>query len=318
MELGYELFAQFLEQGEQEFVEITLVFASPEFARAFLGREIQAGQALAGKGVYHKTVYDTRARLNRVTFDPDGFTLTNGLRYEYTSLGNPLMNLFQYNIYMFQSVSLENCVFLPLSEIDFFYDINPAMTNCSLHYMPSNPEDTAAIAEINRMITEYLSQQHDAGSSVVAADAGYKPVNLLSEYQSVADFQAQNLRLYAWVANLCMVIVIMGLIGQLIVHFIRRRAEIAVRQMLGATRFSVFMALLFEVGLVCVTGGLLGLLAAWPITARLLTSYLAPMTYHLEAVWVIAACILVMAAAPTLFVFSFICRDKPVELLKSL
>ncbi len=318
--VGYEAYARFLEQGDNQYVEITMLFVSPEFTRAYLGQEVAEGQALAGKNVLASTVYQTRSRLNKVTFDRQGFTLSNKKRYAYTPLVSPKLDSFQGDLLSGPNVMFDDAVILSLSEIEYFYDIHPTETDCSLHYSPIDPEDPALLSEIGRTITGHLSAQHEADGTYARFDEArqYTPVDTLLSYYSITDFQSQTLQLYTWISYVCMVIVVLGIMGQLLVHIIRRRSEMAVRQMLGATPMSVFLALLFEIGSVCATGGILGLLAARPATLHWVTSSIVPITYHAETVWIIAVCILLMALVPTAFVLTLKGKEKPAELLKSL
>lgn len=126
-----------------------------------------------------------------------------------------------------------------------------------------------------------------------------------------------TIRLLGWLGRCSLLLVAAGMIGILLIHLDERKKDFAVSMVTGATRSRLMAETAAEIFLVCLTGGVLAVGAAWVIAPLLSNSqYLVSLRMHSAGL----ALAIVAGMTILVWVVIFLCGriKEPVAALKEI
>jgi putative ABC transport system permease protein len=177
--------------------------------------------------------------------------------------------------------------------------------------------DSPAQREAYRQfLLQYVQQQRAAGRFA-------RPVNVrlrsLMEWLDYRNVVPGSVRLQTELAFAFLLVCLINTMALMLVKFLRRSGELAVRRAMGASKWAVFAQLLIEASMIGIGGGLLGLLLAWCgvwVTRQQPVAYAG--VVQIDATTLPTALLLALATTLLAAVFPAwrACRMPPARLLR--
>lgn len=116
------------------------------------------------------------------------------------------------------------------------------------------------VAAYEQFLVAYSQEQKRAGRFERDPSVKLSDVMAWLAYNEVVP---NDVRLQMWIALGFLLVCLINTVGLLLTKFLRRSTEIGVRRALGASKWSIFIQLLVEAGMIGLVGGLAGLGLAW-------------------------------------------------------
>lgn len=203
-------------------------------------------------------------------------------------------------------LQLSQCILIPAGVLP---SAVPASEGGSVFYNASLEVGGKEFRQAAAQIVEALNKSGKPYS--------YAAVDRNLTYRKNSEDMYDSIRLLGWLGKASLLLVAAGMIGILLIHLDERKKDFAVSMVTGATRSRLMAETAVEVFLVCLTGGVLAVGAAWGI-APLLSNSQYSVSLRLHS----AGLALAIAAGMTVLVCGviFLCGriKEPVAALKEI
>lgn len=157
-------------------------------------------------------------------------------------------------------------------------------------------------------IVDWLQSEH-AGNQ-------YQVIDQRDQMEkSIQDLTSQIQEL-TWVAQLALVITVVGIIGVLLIFLEHRRRELAICRMLGATKITLFLELFWEIFLLCIAGGILSFPIVLIVIPHLSTSVFI-VTFQWKSILVMIGIVTAIALLSCSCAIATIRSHSPLKILRS-
>lgn len=157
-------------------------------------------------------------------------------------------------------------------------------------------------------IVDWLQNEH-AGNQ-------YQVIDQREQMEkSIQDLTSQIQEL-TWVAQLALVITVVGIIGVLLIFLEHRRRELAICRMLGATKITLFLELFWEIFLLCIVGGILSFPIVLIVIPHLSTSVFI-VTFQWKSILVMIGIVTAIALLSCSCAIATIRSHSPLKILRS-
>lgn len=133
--------------------------------------------------------------------------------------------------------------------------------------------------------------------------------------KSIRELTSQIQQL-SWFAKISLMITVVGLVGVLLIFLERRRREMAICRMLGATKYQLFAELFWEVFLLTLMGGILSILLLFTLIPNLSTVVFR-VTFQWKSIFIVlgtATCITLISCSCAIAAIS---SNSPLKILRS-
>ena len=177
----------------------------------------------------------------------------------------PIDKEYSHTIVSFASLAQEDwaisdCIIIPISLQPIFEKHN-IFYNSMMELIPTDKTEEGDTVGIVNDILEYLSQKHK--------DYSYEAVDKIQEYKSNSQDLSSTMELLSWVAEVFLLLIVVGMIGVLLILLDKREKDIIISVWVGADRWKLHLELLLEMLILCFTAGGISLLFAWVISPHL-------------------------------------------------
>lgn len=179
----------------------------------------------------------------------------------------------------------ENCIVIPLS-MQKILEEKEVIINCGLELCGKENTDGERIREIGEEIIAFLSERH--------TNYTYEQANKIKDYEENSASLSDTLTLFSWILGFSLFLVSVGITGVLFILLDKRKKDTMISYWVGAEKWKLVLELFWELGFLCLLGGLISLGIAAIMVPMLQTSqYVVKMTF--DAVWKVIGISLLIA-----------------------
>jgi putative ABC transport system permease protein len=156
--------------------------------------------------------------------------------------------------------STDDAIFVPLTTL--FQTNSRSITTTGQHIVSSvnvQIADTKYSDQVTADITSLLHYRH----RLTTADNDFTITSQQDIIKTISDTTAQTTFLLGAIAAISLLVGGIGVMNIMLVSVIERTREIGVRKALGAEEFEIIIQFLIEAALLCISGGIIGILMGW-------------------------------------------------------
>ena len=133
--------------------------------------------------------------------------------------------------------------------------------------------------------------------------------------KSIRELTSQIQQL-SWFAKISLMITVVGLVGVLLIFLERRRREMAICRMLGATKYQLFAELFWEVFLLTLMGGILSILLLFTLIPNLSTVVFR-VTFQWKSIFIVLGTATFITLISCSCAIAAISSNSPLKILRS-
>lgn len=200
--------------------------------------------------------------------------------------------------------TVSSMLILPESQLGFIEQHTIGSPIVFFHIDPIQEEDVDFVYEIAR----WLQSEHPKYQYQVIDQR-------LQMEKSIQDLTAQIKEL-SWVAQIALVITVVGMVGILMIFLERRRREMAICRMLGATKQQLFAELFWEIFLLTLLGGILSFTLLF-VSIPYLSTSIFKVTFQWRSIFIMFGIVISITLVSCSCAMASVYSHSPLKVLRS-